>query len=227
MKDDRWKDLEESLERLMPYYEKMNSIMSLGNDKYIREEGLENIDFANDYLDAGSGPGNMAEIVTKKLGVKNVFMMDPSKGLLAINRVKGERILGKFENMPFRNSSFDLITCAFSFRDAISHEKAANEISRVLNENGKFLLVDIGKPDNPIIQFFFFIYILIFPVLSSILVTRGRLIHEYFTLFFTYLDYPSRKRIERMFKNNGLRLIREGRRFGGALFYQLWLKTKV
>ncbi len=224
MKDERWRDLEESLERLMPYYERMNSIMSLGNDIEIRNEGIENLNDCSYYLDAGTGPGNMAKMVTGRIRAEKVFLMDPSLSLLKINSSNGERILGKFEDMPFGDSTFDLITCAFSFRDAISHEKAAREISRVLKKGGIFLLVDIGKPDNAILKFFFYLYILIFPIFSSIIVTRGRLIHEYFTLFYTYIEYPSIGEIKKIFKESGLKLKKYGSRYGGSLIYQLWVK---
>lgn len=224
MKSDRWMDLEESLERLMPYYEIMNRIMSLGNDELIRRDGIDKLDDCDAYLDAGTGTGSMARRVMEKVKVKKAVLMDPSVYLLMMNKTEGERVQGLFENMPFCNRSFDLVTCAFSFRDAVSHEKAAGEISRVLKKGGRFLLVDIVKPDNLIMQLIFYLYIFIFPVFTSFFITRGKLVHEYYTLFYTYIEYPSEKMIREMFLKNGLRLVSEGKRFGGALFYQLWVR---
>ena len=224
MREDRWKDLIKSLERLMPYYSEMNKIMSLGNDEIIRDMAIRNIQNCSSYLDAGTGPGNMAHKVKNKIVALKTYLMDPSFEMLSKNNVEGEKVIGAFEAMPFKEGSFDLITCAFSFRDAIFYDKAAREISRVLKDKGMVLIVDIRKPDNPFLQFIFYLYILIFPIFSSIIVTKGKLIHEYFTLFYTYLEYPTENEIISMFKSKGLTLLESGNRYFGSLFYHLWIK---
>ncbi len=224
MREERWRDLIKSLERLMPYYSRMNKIMSLGNEEIIRKMSLRNINDCCSYLDAGTGPGDMALLVKKSVNVEKTFLLDPSRDLLHINHVEGEKIVGAFESMPFKDNSFDLITCAFSFRDAVSHRKAAKEISRVMKSGGKAVIVDIRKPEHPLQKFFFYLYIMLFPILSSIIVTKGKMVHEYFTLFFTYIEYPSEWDIVSMFRSSGLVLVDRGSRFGGSLFYHVWKK---
>ncbi|MEM3335289.1 MAG: hypothetical protein QXY47_04585, partial [Thermoplasmata archaeon] len=77
MREDRWKDLIKSLERLMPYYSEMNKIMSLGNDEIIRDMAIRNIQNCSSYLDAGTGPGNMAHKVKNKIVALKTYLMDP------------------------------------------------------------------------------------------------------------------------------------------------------
>lgn len=224
MKDDKWHDLERSLERLQPFYSLMNRIMSLGNEQVIRESAMAFVSDCDSYLDAGTGPGTMATLVHGKASTEKTVLMDPSVHLLSINTAAGEKVQARFENIPFRNDSFDLITCGFSFRDAISHTSAASELSRVLKRKGRMIVVDIGKPDSIFLQFFYYMYIFIFPVLSSLIITRGRLIHEYFTLFFTYVEYPAHSEIIKMFNSHGLRLVAQGRKFGGSIFFDVYEK---
>lgn len=224
MKLDKWTDLEKSLERLQPFYGLMNKVMSLGNEKIVRKQSLEYVKNSENYLDAGTGPGTMASLVKNRANIKKTFLLDPSIDLLKINNIEGEKINAKFENIPFKDNTFDLITCGFSFRDAISHEKAAEELSRVLNKNGNLIIVDIGKPDIKILQFFYYIYIFLFPLLASLIITKGKMIHEYYTLFFTYVEYPSHSKIIQMFEKNNLKLIAQGKRFGGAIFFDVYTK---
>ncbi len=225
MKSDKWQDLERSLEKLQPFYSLMNRIMSLGNESIVRERAMDFIGNPEHYLDAGTGPGTMASLVHKRCSPRITILMDPSMDLLLMNREEGNKLQAKFENIPIRDGYFDLVTCGFSFRDAISHENAARELSRILKIKGRLVIVDIGKPDSPVLQFFYYIYIFIFPILSSLFITRGKLIHEYFTLFFTYVEYPSHSRIVEMFKSLGLELIAQGRKFGGAIFFDVYEKN--
>ncbi|MDP8012245.1 MAG: class I SAM-dependent methyltransferase [Thermoplasmata archaeon] len=224
MKEERWHDLEKSLEKLQPFYDLMNRIMSLDNEKIIRDHSLNFINDPEKYLDAGTGPGTMANLVIKKSNPKKTFLMDPSIELLKINKTYGEKIQAKFENIPFVDGYFNLVTCGFSFRDAISHVKAAKELSRIISKGGRLIIIDIGKPDSRLIQFFYYLYIFLLPILAALIITRGRLIHEYFTLFYTFIEYPEHSKIVKMFESNGLKLIAREKKFGGAIFFDVYEK---
>ncbi len=226
MRTDRWKILEESLENLQPYYRLMNRLMSFGNDTILRDEALNGLK-SERYLDAGSGPGDMASLTVEKVRPKRVYVLDPSIELLRKNLNKGEKIQGKFENLPFKDCSFDLVTCAFSFRDALDHEKAGKEISRVIEKNGYFVLVDLGKPDSIFLKFLFYIYIFFYPIILSIFVTKGKMVREYFTLFYTFLEYPQYSYLKKIFESNGFMLVNEKKKMMGGLIMQVWKKMKV
>ncbi len=223
MKRERWEVLEKSLENLQPYYRLMNKLMSFGNDTILREKALDGLN-SERYLDAGTGLGDMAYLTIKKVKPKSIVLLDPSIFLLKKNGNHGEKVMGKFENIPFKDSSFDLITCAFSFRDAIDHEKAGKEISRVLEKDGFFVLVDLGKPDSIILKFLFYIYIFFYPIILSIFVTRGKMVGEYSTLFYTFLEYPSYSKMKSIFESNNLVLVKEKKKMFGGLIMQVWKK---
>ena len=54
--------------------------------------------------------------------------------------------------MPFRSGGFDAIMCGYSLRDAIGLRIAISEAHRVLRKGGRFVIVDLGKPDSRFVR---------------------------------------------------------------------------
>jgi len=80
---------------------------------------------------------------------------------------KPEATCGVFEHVPFKSEQFDIILSGYSLRDAISLKTAISEIHRVLKDGGKWIIVDLGKPDEPIARFGVSFYlILILPIIA-------------------------------------------------------------
>ena len=62
-----WGEVMEVLREIIPIYDKVNSIISLGKDKEHRVRGISNRVFpGNKILDAGSGFGNMSKKAERK-----------------------------------------------------------------------------------------------------------------------------------------------------------------
>lgn len=149
-----WKEVIGVLRNIIPVYDKVNKSISLGQDDKYRRYGLIGQIRPGDLiLDAGSGFGNMSSKALEIL--KNdcrIVLHDPIREMLCYAQsLKNERLAlscGVFEYMPFRESSVDAILCGYSLRDAFSLIEAISEIHRVLKSDGRFIIVDIGKPDN-------------------------------------------------------------------------------
>ncbi len=54
-------------------------------------------------------------------------------------------IEGNAEDLPFPDNSFDYVTCSFSFHHFPNHEKAVQEMHRVLKNGGQAYLIDPYK----------------------------------------------------------------------------------
>ena len=68
-----WKEVINVLKNIIPVYDRVNSVISLGKDVKYRKEGIiKSIRSGNVVLDAGSGFGNMSKIV-----LENVSKMLP------------------------------------------------------------------------------------------------------------------------------------------------------
>ena len=139
-----WKQVISSLRDIIPVYDKVNRVISLGKDELYRYEGLRgNVKSGDLILDAGSGFGNMSLATFKITDDKvNIVIYDPIFEMLQSSRqrlIVELRSSGIFEQMPFKDNTFDVVMCGYSLRDAINLEIAISEIYRILKKNGKQL----------------------------------------------------------------------------------------
>jgi demethylmenaquinone methyltransferase/2-methoxy-6-polyprenyl-1,4-benzoquinol methylase len=51
-------------------------------------------------------------------------------------------------NLPLRNNSLDLITCAFGFRNLANYDKGLAELLRVLKPGGVAAILEFSQPTN-------------------------------------------------------------------------------
>jgi|Deesub1362B_J571_1020462.scaffolds.fasta_scaffold00003_194 ubiquinone/menaquinone biosynthesis C-methylase UbiE len=107
-------------------------------------------------LDVGAGTGALSRTLLSSHRAYLV-MVDVSRRLMEIaiekmNRYDGrfDAILASSEMLPIRAGAIEAIYTSFVFRDVIDHKSTLLEFKRVLIEKGKWLSVDMGKPDDRI-----------------------------------------------------------------------------
>jgi len=121
-----------------------------------------------------------------------------------------------FEHIPFQAEKFDAVLCGYSLRDAISLKTAISEIHRVLKKEGRFVIVDLGKPDNSIVRAGVSFYLrLILPIIA--LIAGGKLGLKFATLYGTYKLWPQNKKLEKMLLEKFSRVEFEKDLMGGAI----------
>lgn len=194
---EEWRHTEKQLASIIPVYERMNRVMSLGLSSKTRRMAAERLVKApqGPVLDAGSGPGHMSEQILRLDPVREIVLLDPLEPML----VEAYRLLGSsprvhfvqgvMENLPFRTSSFPAVITAFSLRDAMEPRRALIEIRRIVKPGGKYVMLDIAKPGNPLVRWMGGLYLrLIVPLLA--LLFAGRLWRHYTGLYDTYRRIP-------------------------------------
>ena len=193
-----WAEVIEVLRSVIPFYDRVNKAISLGNDTKFRIKGVKGrINLGSLLLDAGSGYGNMSRVVLNELkGVVNIVMYDPIPQMLftakELFKPKPPYLTmssGVFEYLPFKNETFDAILCGYSLRDAIVLKKAISEFARVLRARGTLIIVDLGKPDNVLLEklvSFYLRYVL--GMLAFAVAGKEGL--KFRTLHGTYLKWP-------------------------------------
>ena len=123
---------------------------------------------------------------------------------------------GVFEHMPFLGEKFDDVLCGYSLRDAIGLRTAIAEIHRVLKKGGRFVIVDLGKPDNSLIRTCVSFYLrLILPIVA--IMVGGRLGLKFATLYRTYRLWPENKKLESLLLEKFSRVEFEKAMMGGAI----------
>ena len=217
-----WGEVIKVLEEIIPVYDKVNSIISLGKDKEHRNRGIsQRVVPGNRILDAGSGFGNMSKTAVDLTdGEISVTLYDPLVPMLKNTGKYFERppdmANGVFEHIPFRDKEFDAVLCGYSLRDAIDLQAAISEIHRVLKKDGRFVIVDLGKPDKAFVRAGVSFYLrCVLPILAF--VAGGRLGLKFGTLYGTYKRWPQNKILEGMILEKFSRVEFEKDLMGGAI----------
>lgn len=66
---------------------------------------------------------------------------------------------GDAQHIPFPEASFDLVTISYGLRNLADWEAGLREMRRVLRPGGRVLVLDFGKPDNPLWRAIYFGYL--------------------------------------------------------------------
>ena len=123
---------------------------------------------------------------------------------------------GVFEHMPFRSGGFDAIMCGYSLRDAIGLRIAISEAHRVLRKGGRFVIVDLGKPDSRFVRAGVGFYIrFILPLIAYC--AAGRLGLKFSALHVTFQRWPVNKKLESLLLEKFSRVEFEKDLMGGAV----------
>ena len=217
-----WGEVMDVLREIIPVYDKVNSIISLGKDVEHRNRGISNrVVPGNKILDAGSGFGNMSKTALKLTeGKISVTLYDPLVPMLKNTGMHFEKLPdmanGVFEHIPFKDKEFDAVLCGYSLRDAINLRIAISEIHRVLKKDGRFVIVDLGKPDEPFIRAGVSFYLrCILPILAF--AAGGRLGLKFGTLYGTFKRWPENKKLEGLLLEKFSRVEFEKDLMGGAI----------
>ena len=109
-----------------------------GVDQVLKLEPLESL------LDIGTGPGNFPTRLRISGHLGRLVGVDFSSGMLEVARGKTnavEWLQGNAMELPFADSSFDVVTVRHMLYHVPDMNKALQEARRVLKPNGRFLAV--------------------------------------------------------------------------------------
>lgn len=131
--------------RIARRYDRINGILSLGQEKHWRALGVEMLE-PGLVLDLGCGTGDT------DFDDREVIGLDPVSEMIALSPVAA-RLVGVGEALPFRAESLDAVFSAFVFRNLTSVDQTVEEIRRVLRPGGSAVIIDLGRPENPVWRF--------------------------------------------------------------------------
>lgn len=153
-------------------YDRLNHIMSLSVDKGWRRRAIRQVvdsDGALQVLDVACGTGDFAIQTARALRQGHVTGVDLSEGMLAVMKEKVDRKglsdrisiqKGDGEALPFEDGTFDRVTVAFGIRNFENREQGLREMRRVLRPGGRLVVLELSRPQNALIRWFYDLYFL-------------------------------------------------------------------
>lgn len=145
-------------DKIYSHYRLMNSLMTLGLDKYWRKKTVEYIRLLNSnplsICDICCGTGDFTELLVSKFPGAIVTGTDANENMIKIAKeknIKANFLNSYVSNLPFNDESFDLVSVSFATRNiffANDFDKSLTEIKRVLKKDGFFVSVETTMPEN-------------------------------------------------------------------------------
>lgn len=156
-------------------YDSLNHLMSLNIDRGWRRRTLrwildapQDLDRPWQVLDIACGTGDFSIAAAKAMKGKgmsgHVTGADISEGMLGVMRgkVAAEGLedmvsveTGDCEDLAYADNSFDRVTVAFGVRNFEKKETALREVLRVLRPGGRFVMLELSLPGNPILRWLY------------------------------------------------------------------------
>ena len=158
-------------DNIAPDYDKLNHILSMNIDKGWRRKAVKELLDTQEplnILDVACGTGDFTiEIAQKAPAGSKVTGIDLSEGMMKIGREKikaaevdAQMVQGDCEELPYSDNTFHRISVGFGVRNFEHLETGLKQMYRVLNENGKLVVLELSVPSNPVIRWCYKLYFL-------------------------------------------------------------------
>jgi ubiquinone/menaquinone biosynthesis C-methylase UbiE len=157
--------MKSQMEKMVPSYDSYMRRMTLGREHVLREETvrLARVEPGDSVLEVGCGTGTLTLAAKRQAGPSGqVFGIDVIPGMIAASQQKAARAqeevtfqLGSIDDIPFPASRFDVVICSFMIFHMAeqTRRKGIAEVYRVLKPQGRWLVLDLALPTQPVQRF--------------------------------------------------------------------------
>jgi demethylmenaquinone methyltransferase/2-methoxy-6-polyprenyl-1,4-benzoquinol methylase len=215
----------EMFTRLAGRYDLVNDVMSFGlHRKWKRQAvrlALDGRSGGARVLDLCCGTGDMC-FLAREMGAARVVGADFTLPMLAVARRRSPSetprpafVAADALQLPFGNGLFDAITVGYGLRNVADPQLALEEMRRVLAPGGRAVVLDFGKPDNPIASALYSGY------LRTMMPAVGWIFHgdpeTYLYIPDSLEGYPAQRGVETMMREAGFANVRYENRLLGTM----------
>jgi demethylmenaquinone methyltransferase/2-methoxy-6-polyprenyl-1,4-benzoquinol methylase len=212
-KSSKKKQVEKMFDSISFEYDKLNRLISAGNDVKWRKHIYKIANHLNpvDVLDIATGTADIAMELSKIKGSK-ITGLDISEKMLNVGREKiVDRSLqdkitlvsGDAENLNFSKNTFDLISIGFGVRNFQNLKKGLSESFRVLRDGGTLIVLETSVPQNTFIKFFYLLFSRTFIPLIGSLFSKDKKAYKY--LQKSAEEFPSGENFSQILKSCGFK----------------------
>ena len=154
-------------DRIAGTYDGLNHVLSLNIDKRWRRRAIRMLKPAEQVLDVAIGTADLTIEILRQGKAQHVTGIDLSRGMMAIGEQKVAKRgyapqvqfdYGSAQQMPYADSSFDTVTCAYGVRNFANMDEGLSEMYRVLRTGGELMVLEFSYPTNPVIRWSYDLY---------------------------------------------------------------------
>ena len=176
-------------------------------------------------LDLCCGTGDVARALaaeTAKVGrAGSIVGLDFTEEMLEIAR----RIIatssavtylrGDALSLPFPDGDFDLVTCAYGFRNLADLDRGLRESHRVLRPGGRLVSLEFGRPDRPILRAAYLAYLKLALPLYGLLFVGDSQAYGY--IFASVTRFPGQRDLAARMREAGFEPVEVHHLMGGVM----------
>ncbi len=142
----------EMFDRVAPSYERLNRIISMGQDRRWRARTLDHLALprGSRVLDVACGTGDLVRALAAR-GLRPIGV-DLSAGMLAHAHADAPMLLGDALALPLPAASLDGVTCGFALRNFVDLDAFFGEAARVVRPGGRVAFLDAAEPGGRIVR---------------------------------------------------------------------------
>jgi demethylmenaquinone methyltransferase/2-methoxy-6-polyprenyl-1,4-benzoquinol methylase len=219
---------------ISPRYDLLNHLLSFGRDRAWRKVTVDLTldDDVSRVLDVCSGTGDLALAYRRKMKEGQVVLADfcPEMLFLAREKLAGTPCpaktyvcLADATGLPFRDGIFDLACVAFGIRNVADLDAGIREMTRVVRDRGKVVVLEFSQPDNRLFRAVYYLYFRrILPVVGR--VVSGSTIDAYGYLPRSVLAFARAEELRERMESAGLTGVTIARLMFGAVTIHVGLK---
>jgi demethylmenaquinone methyltransferase / 2-methoxy-6-polyprenyl-1,4-benzoquinol methylase len=156
--------------RIAPRYDLINDLQSFGLHRYWKRRvvQLARPQPGERALDLCCGTGDLALSLARR-GAR-VTGLDFSERMLEVAGRRASHaslftlhyVRADAQCIPFPDNAFDIVTVGYGLRNLANWKSGLREMRRVANVGARLVVLDFGKPDNPLWRRLYFAYLRLF-----------------------------------------------------------------
>jgi ubiquinone/menaquinone biosynthesis C-methylase UbiE len=143
--------MKSQMEKMVTSYDSYMRNITFGRERILREETvrLAQVKAGDSVLEIGCGTGTLTLTAKRQAG--------PSGKVFGIDIIPEDITfqLGSIDDIPFPASQFDVVMCSFMIfhMSEKTLRKGITEVFRVLKPQGRWLVLDLALPTQPVQRF--------------------------------------------------------------------------
>ena len=206
-------------------YDLLNDLQSFGFHRLWKRRVVElaQVKAGDHALDLCCGTGDIAFALARQ-GAETTGL-DFSEKMLEVAQVRLRNskpasqnlkfLQGDAQQLPFPDNSFDAVTVGYGLRNLASWEKGLAEMVRVAKPGGRIVILEFGKPENPLWRKMYFTHLSCSVPLIGLLFCGNAQAYAY--ILESLKHYPAQLAVQE--KMRGMKLLepRVINFFGGAM----------